>query len=68
MYEVSFENRDENGKKFTIVIPKGNSSGNLELAFVSDDATDEVMKLPIEFTANVDENNVLLYIDDEQNV
>lgn len=66
MYEVVFENTDENGKKFSITIPKGNASGNLELWFVSDDATDEVMKLPIEFTANPDDTNVLVYIDDAQ--
>lgn len=66
MYEVVFENVDENWKKFVITIPKWNASGNLSLWFVSDDATDEVMKLPIEFTANPDWNNVLVYIDDEQ--
>lgn len=65
-YEVVFENVDENGKKFTITIPKGNASGNLELWFVSDQSVDEVMKLPVEFTANVDGSNVLVYIDDEQ--
>lgn len=67
-FEVVFENVDENGKKFSITIPKGNASGNLELWFVSDDAVDEVLKLPIEFTANADASNVLVYIDDEQNV
>lgn len=65
-HDVVFENSDENGKKFKITIPKANASGNVELGFVSDEAVDEVMKLPIEFTANPDDDNYLVHIDDEQ--
>ena len=67
-YPVVFENTDENGKKFSITIPKGYASGNLAINFVSDDAVDEVMTLPITITANADDSNVLVKIEDEQTV
>lgn len=65
-YSFSFENTDENGKKFTITMPNGYSSGNIDFAFPSDDAADEVLNVPFEFTADADGSNRLLIIDDEQ--
>ena len=65
-YSFSFENTDENGKKFTLTMPNGYSSGNLEFAFPSDDAADEVLDVPFEFTADADGSNRLIIIDDEQ--
>lgn len=65
---VTFENTDENGKIFKITIPKGNSANNIVLGFVSDDAVDEAMTLPVEFVANPDEDNVMVFIEDEQSV
>lgn len=67
-YEVKFINTDENGKEFTLTIPKAFSTENLQLNFVSDDAVDETMKVPIKLTAFPDENNVMLVIEDEQSV
>lgn len=67
-YEVKFINTDENGKKFTLTIPKAYSTENLTLNFVSDDAVDETMKIPIKLKAFPDDSNVVLVIDDEQSV
>jgi hypothetical protein len=67
-YEVKFINTDENGKEFTLTIPKAYSTENLTLNFVSDDAVDETMKVAIKLTAFPDDNNVMLVIDDEQSV
>lgn len=65
-YEVKFVNTDENGKEFSLTIPKAYNTENLTLSFVSDDAVDETMKVPIKLTAFPDDNNIMLYIDDEQ--
>lgn len=65
-YEVKFENTDENGKKFSITIPKGYASGNMALNFVSDDAVDETMKVPVELTAFPTATGEMLIIEDEQ--
>lgn len=65
-YEVKFVNTDENGKEFSLTIPKAYSTENLTLSFVSDDAVDETMKVPIKLTAFPDDNNIMLYIEDEQ--
>jgi aspartate 1-decarboxylase len=67
-YEVKFVNTDENGKEFTLTIPKAYSTENLTLNFVSDDAVDETMKVPIKLTAFPDDSNIMLYIEDEQSV
>jgi len=67
-YEVKFVNTDEYGKEFTLTIPKAFSTENLQLNFVSDDAVDETMKVPIKLTAFPDGNNVMLVIEDEQSV
>lgn len=67
-YEAKFINTDENGKEFTLTIPKTYSTENLQLGFVSDDAVDETMKVPIKLTAFPDDNNIMLYIEDEQSV
>lgn len=67
-YEAKFINTDENGKEFTLTIPKAYSTENLQLGFVSDDAVDETMKVPIKLTAFPDDNNIMLYIEDEQSV
>lgn len=67
-YDLVFENVDENGKKFTIKILKWYSIANMELAFVADDNTEDVMKIPFEFTASPDENNNYIVIEDEQAV
>lgn len=65
-HELRLENTDENGKKFSMIIPKGYSSGNLDIGLVSDDSVDEATKLPIEFTAQGDDMGRLVYIEDEQ--
>lgn len=65
-YSLTFENVDENGKKFTVTIPQGYSSGNMELGYPSDDAEDGVLMYPFEFTADANASNQLLIIDDEQ--
>ena len=67
-YEAQFINTDENGKEFTLTIPKAYSIENLQLGFVSDDAVDETMKVPIKLTAFPDDNNIMLHIEDEQSV
>jgi len=67
-YEVKFVNTDENGKEFTLTIPKAYSTENLTLNFVSDDAVDETMKIPIKLKAFPDDSNIMLVIDDEQSV
>ncbi len=67
-YEVKFENVDENGKKFSITIPKGFNTENLTLEFPSDEKLDEAMKYPVKFEAYPDSSNRLLVIDDEQAV
>lgn len=67
-YEVSFVNTDENGKEFSITIPKAYSGEGLDFGFVSDDAVDETMKVPVKFTAFPDDNNVMIRIEDEQAV
>lgn len=61
-------NTDENGEEFTLTIPKAYNTENLTLSFVSDDAVDETMKVPIKLTAFPDDNNTMLYIEDEQSV
>lgn len=65
-YSASFENTDENGKAFKIVIPAAYSSGNLDVAFASDDEVAKTAEMPIELTAYPDGTNRLMYIDDEQ--
>lgn len=66
--EVIFENVDSaTGKVFRITIPAGYSNGNLNFAFQSDDTVDDVMTLPISFSALPDGTNRLVYIYDEQN-
>lgn len=67
-YEVKFINTDENGKEFTLTIPKAFSTENMTLNFVSDDAVDETMKVPIKLKAFPDDDNVMLVIDDEQSL
>ena len=66
--QASFENADENGKKFRVTIPKGYNTANINFAFASDDKLDEAMTYPISFEAYPDENNQLLIIEDEQAV
>lgn len=65
-YEARFENIDENGKKFKVVIPAAYSSGNVDFGFASDDEVDKTAEAPIELTALPDGTNRLIYIDDEQ--
>lgn len=65
-YSASFENVDENGKTFKIVIPAAYSSGNLDIAFASDDEISKTAEMPIELTAYPDGTNRLMYIEDEQ--
>jgi hypothetical protein len=67
-YEVQFVNTDENGDEFKMIIPKAYSTENLTLNFVSDDAIDETMKIPVKLKAFPDDNNVMLQIIDEQAV
>lgn len=67
-YEVKFENVDENGKKFSITIPKGFNTENLTFEFASDEKLDEAMKYPVKFEAFPDASNRLLVIEDEQAV
>lgn len=64
--ELVFENTDASGKVFKITIPKAYSNDNMVLSFVSDDAVDEVMKVPVAFRAYPDSNDQLLTIYDEQ--
>lgn len=64
--QATFENTDENGKKFTVRIPKGYNTANISFAFASDDKLDEAVTFPISFEAYPDENNQLLVIEDEQ--
>lgn len=66
--DIEFVNVDENGKEFKIKIPKGYNTANMTFEFVSDDATDQVMTMPISFTSVPDEDNVMLVITDEQGV
>jgi hypothetical protein len=68
LYEAKFVNTDENGKKFSVTIPKGYNVGNLSFAFSSDDKLDEAMTYPLEFEAYPDQNNVMLILEDEQAV
>lgn len=68
LYELKMVNTDENGKTLTVTIPQGYSSANMTWGFVSDDAVDEVMKMPFEFEAFPDSQNRLLVIEDEQAV
>lgn len=66
--ELVFENTNASGKVFKITIPKSYSNDNMVLSFVSDDAVDEVMKVPVAFKAYPDDNNKFLEIYDEQSV
>lgn len=65
-YEVEFINTDENGKLFRITLPKAYTGGNFEFGFASDDAIDEVMKLPLTMKAYPDDDGVMVQIYDEQ--
>ncbi len=66
--ELVFKNTNASGKVFKITIPKSYSNENMVLSFVSDDAVDEVMKVPVVFKAYPDSNNKFLEIYDEQSV
>lgn len=65
-YDVTFENTDANGKKFTINFPAGYSTSDLTMEFKSDDVIDEAMTVPFEVTAFPNAQNVLFSIVDEQ--
>lgn len=65
-YDVTFENTDGNGKKFTINFPKGYSSSDLTMEFMSDDKIDSAMSVPFEVTAFPNPSNVMFSITDEQ--
>lgn len=67
-YDVSFENTDFNGKKFTINFPKGYSSSDLTMEFQSDEKIDSGMSVPFEVTAFPNSSNVMFTITDEQAV
>lgn len=66
--KVEFVNTDENGKEFTVRIPKAYWNSDYELSYSADDALDETMTVPITFKAYPDTNNELLEIVDEQAV
>jgi hypothetical protein len=65
-YAINFYNTDENGKKFSIQIPKAYQSASIARTFASDEAVDAVAKCPVDFEAFPDANNVMLKIIDEQ--
>ena len=68
LYEVIFENTDENGKKFGIKIYKGYATNNLAFDFPEDDDLESVSSIPVEFIGYPDGNNNLFEIFDEQSV
>ncbi|MBT3726220.1 hypothetical protein HOG21_00520 [bacterium] len=68
LYEVIFENTDENGKKFGIKIYKGYATSNLAFDFPEDDDLESVSSIPVEFVGYPDGNNNLFEIFDEQSV
>lgn len=68
LYEVIFENTDENGKKFGIKIYKGYATSNLAFDFPEDDDLESVASIPVEFMGYPDGNNNVFEIFDEQSV
>ena len=68
LYEVVFENTDENGKKFGIKIYKGYASSNLAFDFPEDDDLESTATIPVEFVWYPDDNNKVFEIFDEQSV
>ena len=68
LYEVTFENTDENGKKFGIKIYKGYATSNLAFDFPEDDDLESVASIPVEFIGYPDGNNNIFEIFDEQAV
>ena len=68
LYEVVFENTDENGKKFWVKLFQWYSTSNLSFDFPDDDDLESVVSIPVEFVGYPDENNKLFEIFDEQAV
>jgi len=68
LYELIFENTDENGKKFGIKIYKGYATSNLAFDFPEDDDLESVSSIPVEFIGYPDQNNNVFEIFDEQSV
>jgi len=66
LYEVTFENTDENGKKFWIKIYKWYSTSNLAFDFPEDDDLESVSSIPVEFIWYPDQYNKVFEIFDEQ--
>lgn len=66
--ELTFTNTDASGKVFRIKLFQAYNAENVQLAFVSDDAVDEVMKVPVTFKAYPDDSNRRCEIYDEQSV
>lgn len=68
LYELVFENTDENGKKFWIKIYKWYSTSNLAFDFPEDDDLESIASIPVEFIGYPDDNNKVFEIFDEQAV
>jgi len=68
LYEVTFENTDENWKKFGIKIFKWYSVSNLSFDFPEDDDLESVSSIPVEFMWYPSDNNKLFEIFDEQSI
>lgn len=68
LYELIFENTDENGKKFWIKIYKWYSTSNLAFDFPEDDDLESVASIPVEFIWYPDQYNKVFEIFDEQAV
>ena len=68
LYELVFENTDENGKKFWIKIYKWYSTSNLAFDFPEDDDLESVASIPVEFIWYPDQYNKVFEIFDEQSV
>lgn len=66
--ENKFINTDENWKELRIIMPKWYKSNWWNLSFANDEDVDQAMKPAIEITADVNEDNTLLIIEDEQSV